>query len=189
MMGGYVALVAGLGLWSAPHLMKRVAPDWRARRGDWLKGVVALLLVASIWVMSSGYRAAAYVELWPRWEPLVHVNNLLNLVALFLFIASNAGGRVSARMRHPQLTAVKVWAVAHLLVNGELAAVILFGGLLAWAVVEVVLINRQKEWAPSEVPANWYWRDGVTLGVTLVAYAAITYAHVWFGLWPFGGSS
>ena len=188
-MGGYAVLVAGLGLWSVPHLLKRLAPDWRARKGDWVKGVVALLLVASIWVMTQGYRAADPVILWPRWEPLVHVNNLLTLVAVFLFVASNAGGRVQARMRHPQLTAVKVWALAHLLVNGDLASVILFGGLLAWAVVEVVLINRQKAWAPSEVPSNWYWRDGVALLIALVVYAAIAWVHIWFGLWPFGGGA
>ena len=185
-MGEYAVLLAGLGLWTGPHMLKRVAPGWRARQGDWMKGVVALLLVASIWVMARGYQSADYVGLWPRWEPLVHLNNLLTLVALFLFVASNAGGWVSARMRHPQLTAVKIWAVAHLLVNGELAAVVLFGGLLAWAVVEVVLINRQAEWSPSEAPVNWYWRDGVALGITLVAYAAITWVHIWLGLWPFG---
>ena len=186
-MGGYLALVGGLGLWSAPHLLKRMAPGWRARQGDWVKGLVALALVASIWVMSQGYRAADPVLLWPRWEPLVHLNNLLNLVAVFLFVASNAKGRVQARMRHPQLTAVKIWVLAHLLVNGDLASVVLFGGLLAWAVVEVILINRQRSWAPSEVPAGWYWRDGVALLIALVAYAAITYAHIWFGLRPFGG--
>ena len=188
-MGGYAVLVAGLGLWSAPHLLKRLAPAWRARQGDWVKGLVALLLIASIWVMSQGYQEADHVGLWPRVEWLVHVNNLLTLVAVFLFVASNAKGWVQARMRHPQLTAVKIWAVAHLLVNGELAALILFGGLLAWAVVEVILINRQKAWAPSEVPANWYWRDGIALAITLVAYAAITWVHVWFGLWPFGGGA
>ena len=186
-MGGYLALAAGLGVWNGAHLLKRVAPGWRERQGDWVKGLVALALVGSIWVMAQGYQAADPVIFWGRWEPLVHLNNLLNLVAVFLFVASNAKGRVQARMRHPQLTAVKVWAVAHLLVNGELASVILFGGLLAWAVVEVVLINRQTAWAPSEAPANWYWRDGVALLIALIAYAAITYAHIWLGLWPFGG--
>ena len=184
-MGGYAALLAGLGLWSVPHLLKRVAPAWRARQGDWVKGLVALLLIGSIWVMSRGYQAADPVLLWPRWEPLVHLNNLLNLVAVFLFVASNAGGRVATRMRHPQLTAVKVWAVAHLLVNGDLASVLLFGGLLAWAVVEVIVINRQSEWAPRAEPGPWA-RDAVALVIALVAYAAITYVHIWLGVWPFG---
>lgn len=183
-MGGYALLVAGLGLWSAPHLLKRVAPGWRARQGDWVKGVVSLLLILAIWVMSRGYGAADPVVLWPRVEGLVHVNNLLNLVALWLFVASNAGGRIATRMRHPQLTAVKVWAVAHLLVNGSLAAVILFGGLLLWAVAEVVVINRQTEWAPRE--PGPIARDAVALVIALILYAAIAYVHVWLGAWPFG---
>ena len=181
---GYVVLIAGLGLFSAPHLLKRLAPEWRASKGDWMKGVVSILLVLSIVLMSRGYSAADPVVLWPRWEPLVHLNNLLNLVAVYLFVASNAGGRVATRMRHPQLTAVKVWAVAHLLVNGDLASIVLFGGLLAWAVVEVILINKRTEWAPA-VPGPWA-RDAVAGVIALVAYAAITYAHIWLGVWPFG---
>lgn len=182
---GYFVLTAGLGLFAAPHFLKRLAPDWRARQGDWVKGLVSVLLILSIVLMSRGYRAADPVILWPRVEALVHLNNLLNLVAVYLFVASNAGGRVAGRMRHPQLTAVKVWAVSHLLVNGDLASVILFGGLLAWAVAEVILINRQTEWAPVAEPVPWA-REGVTVVIALVAYAAITYAHIWLGVWPFG---
>ena len=145
---GYVVLIAGLALWFGAHLFKRIAPERRARLGDPGKGLVALLLVLSIVLMVLGYRGADYVYLWPRFEWATHLNNLLNLVAVFLFVASNAGGWVGARMRHPQLTAVKVWAVAHLLVNGELAALVLFGGLLAWAVVEVIVINRALRAGP-----------------------------------------
>lgn len=185
-MGGHALLVAGLALWSAPHLLKRVAPAWRARQGDWVKGVVALLLILAIVAMSRGYRAADPVILWPRVEWLVHVNNLLNLVALWLFAASAAGGWIAARMRHPQLTAVKIWAVAHLLVNGSLAAILLFGGLLLWAVAEVVLINRQTAWAPRE--PGPVWRDGLAFAAAVLLYVAAAYVHVWLGAWPFGGA-
>ena len=57
-------------------------------------------------------------------------------------------------MRHPQLTAVKIWAVAHLLVNGDLASLVLFGGLLAWAVVEVIVINRSEVWVRPARPGE-----------------------------------
>lgn len=181
---GYVVLLGGLGLFSAPHLLKRLAPDWRGRQGEWVKGVVSILLVLSIVLMSRGYQAADPVFLWPRWEPLVHLNNLLTLVAVYLFVTSNAGGPVSGRMRHPQLTAVKVWAVAHLLVNGDLASVILFGGLLAWAVAEVIVINRQTEWAPVE--GRPWAREGVAVVIALVAYAAIAWVHIYLGVNPFG---
>lgn len=184
-MGGYAVLAAGLGLFAAPHLLKRLAPDWRARQGDWVKGVVTILLIASLWVISRGYQAIdASPMLWPRVGALVWVNNILNMAALFLFAASNTGGWVASRLRHPQLTAVKVWAVAHLLVNGTVAALALFGALLAWAVVEVIVINRQAAgWAP-KAPGP-LWRDGLALAVAVIAWGGITWLHTRSGLWPY----
>ena len=184
---GYAILLAGLALWSGAHLWKRLAPDSRARFGDPGKGIVAAALLASIALMVWGYRAAPEVDLWypPAW--LTHLNNLLTLIALWLFLASNANGVVSARMRHPQLTAVKVWAAAHLLVNGSLAALLLFGGLLAWAVVEVIVINRRAAWTPSE--PGPVWRDASMILLAVILWLAIAYAHTWFGLWPFGGNA
>lgn len=183
---GYVLIVAGVLLWSVPHLFRRIAPDVRAGFGDWFKGVVALLLVLSIVLMVWGYRSAAPVDLWypPEWTK--HVNNLLTLVALTLFVGSNAGGRIGARMRHPQLIGFKLWAVAHLLVNGDLASVLLFGGLLAWSVVQLIALNRATNWAPAQ--AGSVIRDVAAFVIALVLWLAVAYVHVWFGLWPFGGN-
>ena len=185
---GYVVLLLGLAIWFGAHLWKRVAPASRERLGMPGKGLVAVALIASIPIMSWGYGNALPVDLWYPPEWLKHVNNLLTLVALWLFVASNAGGRIAGRMRHPQLIAVKTWAIAHLLVNGSLAALILFGGLLAWAVVEVIVINRSAEWVPAEEPGS-VWRDVGVLLIAGVLWLAIAYAHTWFGLWPFGGDA
>jgi hypothetical protein len=88
-------------------------------------------------------------------------------------------------MRHPQLAAVKVWAVAHLLVNGDAVSILLFGGLLAWAVVEVVVINRSQPWdRPEPGPAS---RDIILVVMTVVAFAVIAAIHAWLGVWPFPG--
>ncbi len=183
---GYLTMLTGIALWSGPHLFKRVAPGARAGLGDWFKGVVALLLVLGIVLMTWGYRAAAPVNMWypPAWT--VHVNNLLTLAALTLFVGSNAGGRIATRMRHPQLIGFALWAVAHLLVNGNLAAILLFGGLLGWSAMQVVVLNRTTDWAPS--PPGSLLRDVAAAVVAVVLWLAITYVHVWFGLWPFGGS-
>jgi hypothetical protein len=79
----------------------------------------------------------------------VGINNLLMVLAIYLYAASGAKSALARKMRHPQLIAVKTWALAHLLVNGDLPSLILFGGLLAWAVVSVILINRaQRDWTP-----------------------------------------
>ena len=184
---GYVVLLLGLAIWFGAHLWKRLAPASRERLGMPGKGIVAVALVASIPIMSWGYGNAAPVDLWSPPEWLKHVNNLLTLIALWLFVGSNTGGFIAKRMRHPQLIAVKTWAIAHLLVNGSLTALILFGGLLAWAVIEVIVINRRADWAPSE--AGSILRDAGALLIAVILWLAIAYAHTWFGLWPFGGDA
>jgi uncharacterized membrane protein len=92
---------------------------------------------------------------------------------------------VTRRIRHPQLTAVKTWAVAHLLVNGDLASVLLFGGLLAWAVVSVILINRaQPDWTRNPpVPVG---KEVMAVVGTLVVTAVVMGIHNWLGVQPWG---
>jgi uncharacterized membrane protein len=175
-------LILGLILWAAAHLFKRIAPGPRARLGDPGKGLVALALLVAVAMMVVGYRNAEFVYLWDPPRFLIHVNNLLMVLALFLFAADGARAPVIARMRHPQLTAVKTWAVAHLLVNGDLAAVILFGGLLVWAVVEVIVINRaQPAWTPKPVRPGGNLR--AVIG-TVVALAIVMAIHNWLGVQP-----
>ena len=180
-------LILGLLLWCAAHFFKRLAPDARARMGDPGKGLVALGVLGAVVLMVIGYRGADFIPLWspPTW--MVHVNNLAMLFALWVYGSSAAKGAKAwpaSKIRHPQLTAVKIWALAHLLVNGDLASVILFGGLLAWAVVSVILINRaEPDWTPP-APAGraTYIRLAV---ISLVMLAAISAIHIWLGVWPF----
>jgi uncharacterized membrane protein len=85
------------------------------------------------------------------------------------------------------LASVKIWALAHLLVNGDLASIVLFGSMLAWAVAEVIVINRSEPWVP-KAPGDPK-RDLVLVAITLVFYAAISGIHIWLGVWPFGGGA
>ncbi len=178
-------LIAGLALWWAAHLFKRLAPGPRGRMGEAGKGLVAVLVMASVVLMVLGYRGAAQIDLWYPPAFLTHVNNLLMVLAVYLYAASGLKTRITRVIRHPQLTAVKVWAVAHLLVNGDIAAVILFGGLLAWAVVSVIVINRaQRAWTPPPpAPAA---REGMAAIGTLVVLGAIMALHNWLGVQPWG---
>jgi uncharacterized membrane protein len=107
------------------------------------------------------------------------------LFAVYLYAASGMKTRITRAIRHPQLTAVKTWAVAHLLVNGDLASVVLFGGLLAWAVVSVILINRAEPRGPLPEPAPMGKEIGAVVG-TVAVYGAIAWVHNWLGVWPFG---
>lgn len=181
----YGVLILGLLIWIGAHIFKRVAPDARAAMGDRGKGVVAVLLFISLGLMIWGYRGTEFIHVWSPPSFMVHLNNLLMLVAVFVFGMSATTGRLRGRMRHPQLTAVKIWAVAHLLVNGDLAAIILFGGMLFWAVLEVILINRAEEWErplPGEKS-----KDVLLIVITLIMYIVFTAVHALLGVWPFAG--
>lgn len=181
----FALMVLGLALWAGAHLFKRVAPDRRAAMGDSGRLVVTGALVVSLLLMIIGYRGAEFIYVWAPAPWLTHLNNLLMLGAVFLFGLSATTGRLRGRLRHPQLGAVKVWALAHLLVNGDLASIVLFGGMLAWAVSEVIVINRAGPWdRPQPGEAK---KDILLVVITLVAYAAMSAIHIWLGVWPFGG--
>jgi uncharacterized membrane protein len=178
-------LTLGVILWAAAHFFKRLAPGVRAPMGDKGKGLVAVAIVISLLMMIFGYRGAEFIHVWapPAWT--VHLNNLMMLIAVFVYGMSATKGRLRGKMRHPQLTAVKIWAVAHLLVNGDLASIILFGGMLAWAVASVILINRSEVWvrpAPGEAK-----KDILLVVITLVLFGVMTGIHAWLGVSPFPG--
>jgi len=141
-------LILGVLLWSAAHLSKAAAPGVRAglieRLGEGpYKGLFALTIVASLVLIVVGWRSTLPSALWHPPAAMRHVTMLLMPFAVILFVSARAPTDIKQFIRHPQLTGVKLWAVAHLLSNGELRSVVLFGGLLAWAVLEVIFINRR----------------------------------------------
>ncbi len=180
-----VFLVLGLALWWGAHLLKRLAPGPRLAMGDAGKGVVALLLAVSVVLMVIGYRGAAFVPVWEPPSFLRHVNNLLMLLAFYLYAASGMKTRITGLIRHPQLTAFKAWAVAHLLVNGDLASAVLFGGLLGWAVVTVIVINRAEPRPAPPPPAPMGKEIGAAVGAVIVM-GLVGGIHAWLGYNPFG---
>ena len=149
------------------------------------KVVLSVLSLMAIVMMVKGFRAAPVIDLWYPPAFLTHLNNLLMLIAVFLIDVGYVRGVVRTKIRHPMLTAVKTWAFAHLLVNGDLASVILFGGLMAWAVIDMVLINRQVPvWdRPAPGPVR---NDLIYAGVAAGIFAAIVWLHSWLGHWPLG---
>lgn len=183
---GFLLLVLGLLLWIGAHIFKRVAPERRTAMGETGKKLVAALLVISLGLIIWGYREAAFVPVWSPPASLTYANNLLMLVAVFVFGMSATTGRLRGKMRHPQLTAVKIWAVAHLLVNGDAASIVLFGTMLGWAVLEVILINRAVPVWDRPQPGEAK-KDVLLVGITLVVYFATMTVHAWLGVWPFAG--
>lgn len=183
---GYAILIAGLLLWSSAHFFKRLAPVKRAAMGDKGKGPIALVLLVSIVVMVVGFRMTDHVDLWypPSWT--VHLNNLLVVIAVFMMSPAPQKGRLLSGMRHPMLVGMKIWALAHLLVNGDLASIILFAGLMAWAVVSVIVINKAEPVWQGRTPGR-YAKDAMFFVISIVLVVIIGLIHGWLGPYPFAG--
>jgi len=188
-------LLAGLILFVVVHSLRIFADDWRsqmvARLGPmaW-KGLISVASLVGIIMMSKGYAAAraAPVLLWqlPVW--LSHLVSLLTLAAFILFVAAYIPkNKIKSQLGHPMVISVKIWAFSHLLANGSLADLVLFGGLLAWAVMSFRAARQRDR------------RDGVVrpagaMGPTLAAVAVggaiwawfAFYGHAWLiGVQPF----
>ena len=179
-------LVIGILLWMGAHLFKRIMPDARAALGSKGQGLVALALVASIVLMVLGYRGAEFVNVWYPPSYMTHVNNLLVLIGIWAMSPAGTKGMLLSRVRHPMLMGFRLWALSHLLVNGDQASIVLFGGLLIWGVVEVVVINRaEPDWTPRTDGS--LAKDGMFFVASLVLMAAIGYVHGLIGPSPFPG--
>ncbi|PSL20181.1 NnrU family protein [Shimia abyssi] len=179
-------LVLGVLLWIAGHLWKRALPAVHEGLGSRARMVSTVIIVAGVLAMIFGYRMSPTVDLWypPSWT--LHVNNLLVLIALFLMSPAPRKGKLFNNVRHPQLAGFRAWAFAHLLVNGDLASVILFGGLFVWALVEVMLINKSEpDWTPTET--GTIAKDGMFLVASLILMAIIGFVHGWLGYPVFPG--
>lgn len=182
---GYLMIVLGVGLWAGAHVFKRVAPARRAAMGEAGKVAVTAGVVVSILLMIFGYRWAPYDPLWALGAWVYPVNNLAVLLAFYLFAASGAKTRITRLIRHPQLTAFAIWAAAHLLANGDVASLLLFGGLLIWALAEIALINRAvADWTPAHpVPVK---KEVTAATVAVVLFVVVFLIHGWVGPSPAG---
>jgi uncharacterized membrane protein len=179
-------LVLGILLWAAAHFFQRLAPEMRPSMGARGKGLVALVLVASVVLMVIGYKGADTYDQWAVPAPFRHINNLLVLIALWMMSPAGQKGRLLQGVRHPMLAGFKLWALAHLLVNNELASIVLFGGLLAWAVAEVIVINRAAPgWQPRRDGS--LAKDAMFFAASILLMGVIGYVHGLVGPTPFGG--
>ena len=187
-------LLIGLLIFLGVHSIAIVAPAWRdamaARLGvpAW-KGLYSVVSLVGFWLILQGY-ATARLEPTIVWVPptgLRHVAALLMLPVFPLLLATYLPGRIRTLAKHPMLVAVKLWALAHLLSNGMLADVVLFGSLLAWAVVDRISLKRRAPRAVPTVPVR-PWNDVVVVVLGLVLYgvfASVLHQRL-FGVAPFG---
>ncbi len=180
-------LICGLLLFLGVHSVRIAADDWRSARiaalgeGPWKLGYTAISL-AGFALLVYGYGLARHdpVMLYqpPTW--LRHAAAALVLPAFVLVAAAYVKGtHIKAAVGHPMVLGVKVWAIAHLLANGSLADVVLFGAFLAWAVLDFRASRRRDRAAGVTYPAGPWSRD-------LIAIVAGAIAWIIFGLYLHG---
>lgn len=177
----------GVALWWAAHLFKRLVPGLRSAMGSRGYGYVAVALLVSVGLMIWGYRSADFVRVYDPIPGMGHLNNLLMLISVYLFGVGGTKGVLYPKMRHPMLLGAVVWAVAHLLVNGDQASLVLFGGIGLWALVQMALINRAGPWVR---PTNGRGIKGDAMNVvgTLALFGLAVGIHIWLGHNPFLGT-
>jgi uncharacterized membrane protein len=190
-------LVIGLVLFLGMHSASIFAPQWRdamaARIGEWpWKGLYSVVSIAGFALIIMGYAASRElpVVLWvpPAWTR--HLAALLMVPVFPLLLAAYLPGKIKATMKHPMLVAVKLWAVAHLLANGMLADLVLFGGLLAWAVADRISLKRRPARPMALTAPATGFNDVLAIVGGLALYWAFTF-HLhqrWIGVAPFGSS-
>lgn len=178
-------LIIGIALWYAGHFWKRALPTRHAAMGEKAKGVSALILLIGVVLMVVGYRATESFDLVAYPAFLKHINNLAIVFAIYFMSPGPSKGALFYRMRHPMLTGFIIWSVAHIVVNPDLASMILFGALTIWAVAEIAVINRaEPEWTPH--PKGAIAKDGMFLAASVALTLVIGFVHGLIGPSPFG---
>ena len=180
---GLLVMILGLVLFFGVHTLT-TQREMRAQviaasgEGGYKIGytLVSLLgFVLIVWGFAH-YRAAGMWEIWTPPTALKHLTVALMLPAVILVVASYIRGRIYTRLKHPMLTGIKLWAAAHLLANGDLGSIILFGSFLGWAVFDRISLKHRADSGAPPIPVGGPSNDLIAVAVGLVAYLALGFA-------------
>jgi uncharacterized membrane protein len=186
---GLAIMIIGLAVFLGAHTLVALRPQRAAviaRLGEGAyKGLFALLSLIGILLIGYGfarYRAAGYIDIWmpPSWTR--HATEALVWPAIILIVAAYVPSQIKRVLKHPMLVGVKLWAFAHLLANGDLGSIILFGSILAWAVYDRIAVKRRGDAAaPAPMAASGGYRNDfiVVVAGTLVYFALGFWFHPW----------
>ena len=179
---GLTTLVVGLIVFFAPHVLvtrREARARLIARFGEGpYKIAFSVISAIGIVLIAYGfarYRATEWVNLWypPLWTR--HLALLLNWVAIVCVAAAYIPGNIKRVLKHPMLVGVKLWALAHLISNGDLGSMILFGSFLAWAVFDRITLKRRADSGAPDIRQGGWPSDVVALVVGTIAYAAVIF--------------
>ena len=181
---GLALLVLGLVVFFGAHAFvpfRHARAGVIARIGEGpYKGVFALVsllgLVLIIWGFGQ-YRATGWIEVWrpPLWTR--HVTVTLMWPAMICVVAAYIRGRIRQTLKHPMLVGVKLWAFAHLISNGDLGSIVLFGSVLAWAVFDRITLKRRSDPGAPNIPVGGVRNDVFAVIVGTLLYLAFGFLH------------
>jgi uncharacterized membrane protein len=180
---GLVVMILGLALFFAPHTLT-TRRDLRARfvaslgEGGYKMGY-ALVSLAGLVLIIWGFGHYRATGMWNVWTPptfLKHLNTALMLPAVILVAASYIRGRIYKTLKHPMLAGIKLWAFGHLLANGDLGGIILFGSFLAWAVFDRISLKHRTDTGGPPIAVGGATNDLIAVAVGVVAYLALAFA-------------
>lgn len=191
-----VYLLAGLVIFLGVHSVRVFADGWRKRMHDKLgvqtyQGLYAALSLAGFVLIVWGFGVARQtpVQLWMPPVGMRHLAALLTLLAFVLLASAYVpGNMIKARVHHPMVAGVKVWAFAHLLANGNLAHVLLFGSFLAWAVLLFIASKKRDRRNRVVYAVGQVGATGMAIAIGVASWVAFTlWLHGWLiGVRPFG---
>ncbi|HEY0912249.1 MAG TPA: NnrU family protein [Bradyrhizobium sp.] len=177
---GLLVMILGLVLFVGIHVLT-TQRELRARfvvsmgEGGY-KGFYSLVSLAGLGLMVWGfahYRSAGMINVWYPPAAFRHITEALMLPSVILVVASYIRGRIFATLKHPMLAGVKLWAAAHLLANGDLGSIILFGSFLGWAVFDRISLKHRTDAGAPPIPVGGVGNDLIAVVVGIVAYLAL----------------
>ena len=179
---GLLVMILGLALFFAVHVFttqREARARVIARLGEGTYKILYSLaslagLVLIIWGFAH-YRAAGEIGVWYPPTAFKHITVALMLPAIILVVASYMRGRIFVALKHPMLAGVKLWAAAHLLANGDLGAIILFGSFLVWAVYDRMSMKWRTDSGAPPIPVGGIANDLIAVVVGVIAYLALAF--------------
>lgn len=177
---GLLVLVLGLILFLGPHVLVTLRPH----RAELVKAVgelpykalFAVVSIAGLYLMGKGfgmYRDAGLIPVWSPPSFMRHVTELLMWPACIFVAAAYLPGDIKRVLKHPMLVGVKTWAFAHLLSNGDLGGIILFGAVLAWAVYDRITLKHRTDPGGPPIPAGGRRNDVAAVIAGTILYLAL----------------